>query len=314
MPKYFKSALDLVGNTPMVQLTRMGLPEGIKAFAKLELSNPAGGIKDRVGLAMLNDAEATGKLKPGGAIIEATAGNTGLGVAFAAVGRGYRLIFVIPEKFSVEKQTLIRALGAEVINSPSSEGMAGAIAKAEQLRAEIPGAVMLGQFANPVNPQVHFETTGPEIWEAMDGDIDYFVAGAGSGGTFSGVARYLKSRNPEIKTVLLDPVGSTMGGGEAGTWDIEGIGNLSIPETMDMSLIDDVVKVDSDEAVDWDRILVRREGIFAGPSSGAAMAAVVKLADRIVARGETADASRPVNIVTIFPDRGARYFSKHLYE
>jgi len=314
VPKYFKSALDLVGNTPMVQLTRMGLPEGIKAFAKLELSNPAGGIKDRVGLAMLNDAEATGKLKPGGAIIEATAGNTGLGVAFAAVGRGYRLIFVIPEKFSVEKQTLIRALGAEVINSPSSEGMAGAIAKAEQLRAEIPGAVMLGQFANPVNPQVHFETTGPEIWEAMDGDIDYFVAGAGSGGTFSGVARYLKSRNPEIKTVLLDPVGSTMGGGEAGTWDIEGIGNLSIPETMDMSLIDDVVKVDSDEAVDWDRILVRREGIFAGPSSGAAMAAVVKLADRIVARGETADASRPVNIVTIFPDRGARYFSKHLYE
>jgi len=298
----------------MVQLTQMGLPEGIRAFAKLELANPAGGVKDRVGLAMLNDAEATGKLKPGGAIIEATAGNTGLGVAFAAVGRGYRLIFVIPEKFSVEKQTLIRALGAEVVNTPSSEGMAGAIAKAEQLRAEIPNAVMLGQFANPVNPQVHFETTGPEIWEALDGKIDYFVAGVGSGGTFSGVARYLKSRSPLIKAVLLDPVGSTMGGGEAGTWDIEGIGNLSIPETMDMSLIDDVVKVDSDEAVDWDRILVRREGIFAGPSSGAAMAAVVKLADRIVSRGETAQGADPINIVTIFPDRGARYFSKHLYE
>jgi len=309
MSSYYESALDLIGDTPMVQLKRMGLPEGIKAFAKLELYNPAGSIKDRVGKAMLDQAEKDGTLKPGGVIIEATAGNTGLGVALAALGRGYRLIFVIPEKFSIEKQTLIRALGAEVINSPSAEGMAGAIAKAEQMRSEIPNAVMLAQFSNPVNPQIHYETTGPEIWQAMGGEIDYFVAGAGSGGTFSGVAKYLKEQNPNIKAVLLDPVGSTMGGGEPGTWDIEGIGNLSIPLTMDMDLIDDVVKVDSAEAVDWDRILVRREGIFAGPSSGAAMAAVIKLADRIKSHGV-----EQANIVTIFPDRGARYFSKHLYE
>jgi len=309
MPNYYESALDLIGNTPTVRISKMGLPEGINAFAKLELYNPAGSVKDRVGKAMLDAAEANGTLKPRATIIEATAGNTGLGVALAALGRGYRLIFVIPKKFSIEKQTLIRALGAEVINSPSEEGMAGAIAIAEHLRAKTPNSVMLGQFTNPVNPRVHYETTGPEIWQALDGQIDYFVAGAGSGGTYSGVMRYLKEQDPKIKGVLADPVGSTMGGGEPGAWDIEGIGNLSIPLTMDMSLIDDVVKVSSDEAVEWDRLLVRREGIFAGPSSGAAMAAVAKLADRI-----KADGVEHANIVTIFPDRGARYFSKNLYE
>jgi cysteine synthase A len=287
----------------------MGLLEGITAFAKLELYNPAGGVKDRVGLAMVNQAEKDGILKPGGAIIEATAGNTGLGVSFAALGRGYRLIFVIPDKFSVEKQTLIRALGAEVINTPAAEGMAGAIAKAEQLRVEIPGSVMLGQFTNPANPLVHYETTGPEIWDDLDGEIDYFVAGVGSGGTFSGVSRYLKEQNPNIKAVLADPVGSTMGGGAPGVWDIEGIGNLAIPQTMDMSLIDLCVKVDSAEAVEMSRVLVKREGIFAGPSSGAAMAAVLKLAEMLKSNGVERS-----NIVTVFPDRGARYFSKHLYE
>ena len=324
MARYFESAQDLIGDTPLVKLNNMGLPDGVNAFAKLELYNPAGGVKDRVGKAMLDQAERDGTLKPGGVIIESTAGNTGLGVAFAALNRGYRLIFIIPDKFSIEKQVLIRALGAEVINTPAADGMAGATALAEQMRAEIPGAVMLGQFTNPANPRVHYQTTGPEVWEALGGQIDYYLAGVGSGGTFSGVASYLKSQNPAIKAVLVDPVGSTMGGGEAGTWDIEGIGNLAIPETMDMALIDDIVKVDSAEAVEWARKLVRHEGIFAGPSSGAAMAATAKLADKLATQRDSATAlvlaqndgvtAKPINIVTIFPDRGARYFSKHLYE
>jgi len=317
MPNYYESSQDLVGNTPLLKLNHLGLPESVIAFAKLEIYNPAGGVKDRVGQAMLDQAERDGALKPGGVIIESTAGNTGLGVAFAALNRGYRLIFVIPDKFSVEKQVLIRALGAEVVNTPADQGMAGATAKAEQLRAEIPNSVMLGQFTNPANPRVHYETTGPEIWNALDGQIDYWVAGVGSGGTFSGVAQYLKDQNPNIKAVLVDPVGSTMGGGEPGAWDIEGIGNLAIPDTMDMSLIDQVIKVDSAEAVEWARKLVRHEGIFAGPSSGAAVAAVAKLAAQLTtddAAASNRDQATAINIVTLFPDRGARYFSKHLYE
>lgn len=300
---YFESTQDLIGNTPIVKLSHLNLPEGVNLFAKLELYNPGGSVKDRIGRSMIEDAEEKGLLKPGGTIVEGTAGNTGLGIAFAALNRGYRVIFVVPTKFSVEKQTLMRALGAEIINTPREEGMLGAEAKAEELRASIPGAVTLRQFKNLANPKAHYETTGPEIWRDLDGKIDYLVAGAGSGGTYSGVVRYLKEQNPAIKGVLADPVGSTMGGGEHGDYNIEGIGNDFVADTMDMSLVDKVVKVDDNDAFTGARELARKEGIFGGSSSGAALSAAKKLIDS-GARG---------NIVVIFPDRGDRYFSKNLY-
>ena len=300
---YFESTQALIGNTPIVKLTHIDLPDGVNLFAKLELFNPAGSVKDRVGKAMIEDAEQTGRLKPGGTIIEATAGNTGLGIAFAALNKGYRVIFVVPTKFSEEKQTLLRALGAEVINTPREEGMLGASAKADALRAEIPGAISLGQFVNPANPRVHYETTGPEIYRDLNGKIDFLIAGAGSGGTYSGVVKYLKEQNPEIQGILADPVGSTMGGGEHGDYDIEGIGNDFIADTMDMSLVDQVVKITDTEAFDGARELAQKEGIFAGSSSGAALAATKKFAL----------AGNRGSFVIILPDRGDRYFSKHLY-
>ena len=300
---YFESTQALIGNTPIVKLTHIDLPDGVNLFAKLELFNPAGSVKDRVGKAMIEDAEQTGRLKPGGTIIEATAGNTGLGIAFAALNKGYRVIFVVPTKFSEEKQTLLRALGAEVINTPREEGMLGASAKADALRAQIPGAISLGQFENPANPRVHYETTGPEIYRDLNGKINFLIAGAGSGGTYSGVVKYLKEQNPDIQGVLADPVGSTMGGGEHGDYDIEGIGNDFIADTMDMSLVDQVVKITDAEAFDGARELARKEGIFAGSSSGAALAAAKKFAL----------AGNRGNFVIILPDRGDRYFSKHLY-
>ena len=198
---YFESTQDLIGNTPIVKLSHLRLPEGVNLFAKLELYNPGGSVKDRVGRAMIEDAEKKGLLKPGGTIVEGTAGNTGLGIAFAALNRGYRVIFVVPTKFSAEKQTLMRALGADIINTPREEGMLGAEAKAEELRASIPGAVTLRQFKNMANPRAHYETTGPEIWRDLDGKIDYLVAGAGSGGTYSGVVRYLKEQNPANRSL-----------------------------------------------------------------------------------------------------------------
>ena len=301
--RYYDSMQDLIGNTPLVKLNHLGLPEGVKLFAKLELYNPGGSVKDRIGRSMLDDAERTGRLQPGGTIVEATAGNTGLGIAFAALNRGYRVIFVVPTKFSREKQTLMRALGAEIINTPREEGMLGAEQKAFQLRDSIPGAISLEQFHNPSNPRAHYETTGPEIWRDLDGQIDYLVAGAGSGGTYSGTVRYLKERNPAVRGVLADPVGSTMGGGEHGDYDIEGIGNDFIADTMDMSLVDQVVKITDQEAFGNARLLASAEGIFAGSSSGGALAAARKLIDS-GARG---------NIVVILPDRGDRYFSKGLY-
>ena len=300
---YFESTQALIGNTPIVKLAHIDLPEGVNLFAKLELFNPAGSVKDRVGKAMIEDAEQTGRLKPGGTIIEATAGNTGLGIAFAALNKGYRVIFVVPTKFSEEKQTLLRALGAEVINTPREEGMLGASARADALRAEIPGAISLGQFMNPANPRAHYETTGPEIYRDLNGKIDFLIAGAGSGGTYSGVVKYLKEQDPEMQGILADPVGSTMGGGEHGDYDIEGIGNDFIADTMDMSLVDQVVKITDTEAFDGARELARKEGIFAGSSSGAALAAAKKFAL----------AGNRGNFVIILPDRGDRYFSKHLY-
>jgi len=278
--------------------------ENINVFAKLELWNPSGSVKDRTGLYMVKDAERRGLLKPGGTIVEATAGNTGLGIAFAALNRGYKIIFVVPTKFSAEKQALMRALGAEVINTPREKGMLGAVEKAEEIKATIPGSISLEQFKNQSNPLAHYETTGKEIWQALDGRIDYVVAGAGSGGTYTGILRYLKEQNPKIRGILADPVGSTMGGGEHADYNIEGIGNDFIAETMDMSLVDDVIKVTDSEAFATARLLTKTEGIFAGSSSGAAAAAVLKLTERIGSG----------NIVTVFPDRGDRYFSTGLYD
>lgn len=299
----FESTRALIGNTPLVKLNHLDLPEGVNLYAKLELYNPSGSVKDRIGLYMVEDAERRGILKSGGAIVEATAGNTGLGIAFAALNRGYRVVFVVPTKFSQEKQTLMAALGADIVNTPREEGMLGAERKAEELLRMIPGAVSLRQFHNPANPLTHYETTGPEIWRDMEGKVDYLVAGAGSGGTFTGIVRYLKEQNPAVQGVLADPVGSTMGGGEHGDYDIEGIGNDFIPDTMDMSLVDQVVKITDNEAFRAVRVLARREGVFAGSSSGGALAAAKKLIEG-GARG---------NIVVVFPDRGDRYFSKGLY-
>ncbi|MCL2081766.1 MAG: cysteine synthase family protein [Oscillospiraceae bacterium] len=301
---YYNSMQGLIGNTPLVKLNAMDIPSGINVFAKLELYNPSGSVKDRIGKYMVDAAERDGLLTPGGAIIDATAGNTGLGIAFAALGRGYRIIFVVPTKFSAEKQTLLRSLGAEVINTPLEDGMLGASKKADELRVEIPGAITLDQFKNMTNPLAHYEQTGPEIYRDMDGQIDYLVAGAGSGGTFSGVMKYLKEQNPNIQGVLADPVGSTMGGGEHANYNIEGIGNDFIADTMDMGLVDHVVKITDQEAFDMTRLLAKQEGIIAGSSSGAAMAAVKKFAVTI----------QKGNIITIFPDRGDRYFSKGLYK
>ena len=299
----YESYQDLIGNTPLVRINRFPIPDGVKLYAKLELANPGGSVKDRIGVSMIEDAERRGVLKPGGTIIEGTAGNTGIGIAFAALGRGYRIVFVVPDKFLGEKVALLKALGAEIVRTPRSGGMLLAERRADELAKEIPGAVVLGQFHNATNPRAHYETTGPEIWRDLEGQVDAFVAGAGSGGTFSGVARALKERDSGIRTILADPVGSTLGGGEHADYDIEGIGNDFVPDTMDMWLVDEVVKVSDEEAFAATRELARREGIVAGSSSGGALAAALK----------AIDAGLRGNVVTLFPDRGDRYFTKGLF-
>lgn len=301
---YYNSIKDLIGNTPLVKLNQIISNESVNLFAKLELYNPGGSVKDRTGTYMIEAMEKQNLLKKGGTIIEATAGNTGIGIAMAALNKGYKIIFVVPEKFSEEKQILMKALGAEIISSPREEGMIGAGRRAEELRKQIPDSVTLNQFENMANPQAHYETTGPEIYKALDGQIDYVVAGAGSGGTYSGVLKYLKEKNPNIKGILADPYGSTMGGGEHHDYNIEGIGNDFIAATMDIKLVDEVIKISDDDAFSASRLLAKEEGIFAGSSSGAALSAALKLIEK-GAKG---------NIVTIFPDRGDRYFSKELYK
>ncbi|WP_294472482.1 PLP-dependent cysteine synthase family protein [uncultured Ruminococcus sp.] len=299
----YENMRELIGHTPLVRLNNMGVSPEVKIYAKLEMYNPSGSVKDRVGEYMVRAAEKEGKLKKGGTIIEATAGNTGLGIAFAALGRGYRVIFTVPTKFSAEKQALMRALGAEVINTPREEGMLGAVKKAEELKSQIQGSISLEQFKNPQNPLAHYETTGKEIYDDLDGRLDYLVAGAGSGGTYSGIVRYLKEHNDNIKGVLADPEGSTIGGGEHFDYNIEGIGNDFIPETMDISLVDKVIKINDKEAFSTVHALAKNEGIIAGSSTGAAMAAALKLS-------KTIDSG---TIVVVFPDRGDRYFSTGLF-
>ena len=299
----YNSVQEMIGNTPILKLNHFGIKDGVNLFVKLELMNPAGSVKDRVGVYMIEDAERRGILKPGGTIVEATAGNTGIGIAIAALNKGYRIIFAVPEKFSIEKQRVMAALGAEIVHTPREEGMLGADRKADEIIASIPGAISMKQFKNPANPLSHYETTGPEIYKQLDGKIDYLVAGAGSGGTFSGAVKYLKEQDANIKGVLADPYGSIIGGGEHADYDIEGIGNDFIADTMDVSLIDKVIKITDDNAFATARLLAKKEGILAGSSSGAALYAALKLADEI----------DEGNIVAILPDRGDRYISKGLF-
>ena len=301
--KYYNDIRDLIGNTPILKLNNISTKEGVNIYAKIEGPSPGGSCKDRVGIYMVEKAEKEGKLKPGSTIIEATAGNTGIGIALAAINKGYKIMFIVPDKFSIEKQKIMKALGAEIINTPKEEGMEGAINLANSLLSEIPNSLSLNQFKNGANPLAHYETTGRELYDGLDGQIDYFVAGAGSGGTISGVLKFLKENISEVKGILADPVGSIIGGGQCGTYKIEGIGNNFIPETMDMSLVDDVIKVNDEEAFDAVKLLAKKEGLIVGSSSGAAFAAALKLAEKI----------EKGNIVTIFPDRGDRYFSTHLF-
>lgn len=301
----YNNVQQLIGDTPLVEITHFELPKGVQLFAKLEFMNPGGSVKDRLGMQLLESAFNSGQLQSGGTVIEPTAGNTGIGLAIAAIGRGVSVICVVPEKFSTEKQQLMRALGAIVVNTPNSQGMTGAIRKAEELVREIPGAFSPGQFSNPANPQTYYKTLGPEIWRDLDGKVDVFVAGAGSGGTFMGTSRYLKEHNPKIKTVIVEPEGSILGGGEPGSHKTEGIGVESLAPFMDTSYFDEIHTIRDEDAFDRVKELTLREGLLVGSSSGAAFHAAL-IEAQIAAPGS--------RIVTIFPDSSERYLSKNIYE
>lgn len=302
--RYYNDIRELIGGTPLLKLNHSNIKEDVNIYAKLELFNPGGSVKDRMGVALIEDAENTGILKKGYTIVEATAGNAGIGIALAALNKGYRIIFAVPEKFSHEKLVIMQALGAEIIHTPLEKGMNGAFEKVEELLAEVKNSVCLSQFTNQVNPKIHYETTGPEIYSDIEGKIDYVVAGAGSGGTITGVMKYLKEQNKNIKGVLADPVGSTMGGGLPGCYSIEGIGNTFMPETMDSSLIDEVIKVNDSQALEEVKRLAKQEGLLVGTSSGAAMYAAKVISQKV----------ENANIVVIFPDRGDRYISKNIFK
>ena len=301
----FSSVQDLIGNTPVVEIKHIPIPNNCRIFAKLEYLNPGGSVKDRLGLSLIEDGEKSGKLLPGGTIIEPTAGNTGIGVALAAIGKGYKVIFVVPQKFSVEKQTLMRALGAEIVNTDTALGMQGAIKKAAELVAETPNAFSPSQFSNPTNPATYTKTLGPELWRDLNGEIDIFVAGAGSGGTFMGTSTYLKKQKESIKTVIVEPVGSILNGGEPGSHETEGIGMEFLPEFMDTSYFNAIHTVSDEEAFQQLRALSKSEGLLVGSSSGAAFHAAMKEAE-IAKEGS--------HIVTIFPDSSERYLSQKVYE
>lgn len=305
--EYYNNISEMIGNTPLLKISHMELPANVNLYAKLEMYNPLGSVKDRIGSYLIEDAVNSGRLKPGGTILLATAGNTGIGTALAALNRGYHVIVVVPDKFSQEKQSIMRALGAEIINTSRADGMLGAERKAEELGQTIPGSAIINQFASEGNPRAHYETTGPEIYRQLDGQIDYLVAGAGSGGTFSGVLKFLKEKDPNIKGVLADPYGSILGGGEHADYDIEGIGNDFIADTMNIDYVDEVVKVTDDEAFTTARLLAAKEGVIGGSSTGAALAASLKFAQTLK------DKDKSYNIVAIFPDSGERYYSKNLF-
>lgn len=306
--KIAKDLTQLIGNTPLLEVCRIEKSEQLKArlLVKLESFNPGGSVKDRIAFAMIEDAEKNGVIKPGDTIIEPTSGNTGIGLAWVAKVKGYRLILTMPDTMSMERRNLLKALGAELVLTPGTEGMKGAIRKAEELRKDTPGAIILQQFENPSNPLIHYRTTGPEIWRDTDGEIDFLVAGVGTGGTISGTARYLKERRPEMETVAVEPAASAVLSGEnPGAHKIQGIGAGFVPGNFDPSLINRIVKVSDEDAVRAGRLLASEEGVLAGISSGAAFHAAMQLAKEEENRGKT--------IVAILPDTGERYLSTVLY-
>ena len=308
MAKVYTSADQLIGKTPLLELTHIEQEHGLKAkvLAKLEYFNPAGSVKDRVAKAILDDAEATGKLTKDSVIIEPTSGNTGIGLAAVAAARGYRIIIVMPETMSVERRQLMKAYGAELVLSEGAKGMKGAIAKAEELAKEIPGAFIAGQFVNPANPKAHFETTGPEIFEDTDGEVDVFVAGVGTGGTVTGVGKYLKSRKADVKVVAVEPASSpVLSKGTPGAHKIQGIGAGFVPEVLDTKVYDEIIPVADEDAFAMGRKIGHKEGVLVGISSGAAVHAAVELAKRPENEGKT--------IVVLLPDTGDRYLSTALF-
>lgn len=308
MSGIYTSADQLIGKTPLLELTNIEkeLGLGARVIAKLEYLNPAGSVKDRVAKAMIDDAEVRGRLKPGSVIIEPTSGNTGIGLAAVAAARGYRIIIVMPETMSVERRQLMKAFGAELVLTEGAKGMKGAIAKAEELAAETPGSFIPGQFVNPANSRAHRESTGPEIYEDTDGRVDIFVAGVGTGGTVTGVGEYLKSRNPAVRVVAVEPAGSpVLSAGVAGTHKIQGIGAGFVPEVLNTGIYDEIIPVSDEDAFATGRLIGRREGILVGISSGAAAFAAVQLAKRPENEGKT--------IVVLLPDTGDRYLSTPLF-
>ena len=304
----YRSVTELVGRTPLMELTRIEESEGLQAkiFAKLELFNPGGSVKDRVARAMIEDAEQRGALKKGSVIIEPTSGNTGIGLAAIAAAKGYRIIITMPETMSVERRNLMKAYGAELVLTEGAKGMKGAIAKAEELAKEIPDSFIAGQFVNPVNPAAHEQTTGVEIWEDTDGKVDIFVAGVGTGGTVTGVGRLLKSKKPDVKIVAVEPKSSSvLSGGAPGAHKIQGIGAGFVPDVLDTKIYDEIITVENDDAFETGRLMARTEGVLVGISSGAALWAAKELAKRLENKGK--------NIVVLLPDTGERYLSTPMF-
>ena len=308
MAKVYDSILDLVGKTPLVELKRIEEKEELQAklIAKVESFNPAGSVKDRIAKAMIEDAEAKGLLKEGSVIIEPTSGNTGIGLAAAATVKGYRMILTMPETMSVERRNSVKAYGAEVVLTDGTKGMKGAIEKADELAKEIPNSFIAGQFVNPANPATHKKTTGPEIWEDTDGEVDIFVAGVGTGGTITGTGEYLKEKKPEVKIVAVEPASSpVLSEGVSGPHKIQGIGAGFVPETLNTSIYDEIIKVENEDAFETGKYLAAEEAILAGISSGAALYAAIQLAKREENKGKT--------IVVLLPDNGDRYYSTALF-
>ena len=308
MANIYKSADELIGKTPLLELTKIEKEYALGAtlLAKLEYLNPAGSVKDRVAKAMIDDAERTGKLKPDSVIIEPTSGNTGIGLACVAAARGYRIIIVMPDTMSVERRLVMKAYGAELVLTDGAKGMQGAIEKAKQLKEEIPGSIVAGQFVNPANPKAHFETTGPEIWEDTDGNVDIFVAGIGTGGTISGVGKYLKFKNSNVKIVGVEPASSAvLSTGISGAHKIQGIGAGFVPEVLDTNIYDEIITVSDEDAFWAARLIGQKEGVLVGISSGAAAHAAIELAKRPENQGKT--------IVVLLPDTGDRYLSTPLF-
>ncbi len=306
--KIYESITELVGRTPILKLNKIAAEKNLEfsLLAKLEMFNPAGSAKDRVGLAMIRDAEEKGLIQPGATIIEPTSGNTGIGLAMAADALGYKVILTMPETMSLERRNLLKAYGAELVLTEGTKGMQGAVEKAEALHKEIPGSIIAGQFYNPANPQIHYETTGPEIYADTEGKVDIFVAGIGTGGTLSGVGKYLKEKNPEIKIIGVEPAGSPLiSQGHAGPHDLQGIGANFIPENLDRNIFDEIITVTNEEAYEMGRLMARAEGVLVGISAGAALQAAIKVGSRAENKGK--------NVVALLPDTGERYLSTKMF-